>query len=94
LLETPAYYMVSELTNLGATLKVRARVRPEARWTVAGELRRRLAVALASAGIENALSQRLSGSDAATATASGAVGGAGAGASHDPPSTLAPPPTS
>ena len=50
LLETPAYFQVSELTNLGATLRVRARVRPDARWTVAGELRRRLAVASGRGG--------------------------------------------
>lgn len=94
LLETPAYYQVSELTNLGATLRVRARVRPEARWTVAGELRRRLAVALAGAGIDNALSQRLTGTDPSTA----AIGVAGAAtvapASKEPPTTLAPPPSS
>ena len=94
LLETPAYFQVSELTNLGATLRVRARVRPDARWTVAGELRRRLAVALAGAGIDSALSQRLASADASTATAAASADLKGAGASHDPPSTLAPPPTS
>ena len=94
LLETPAYFQVSELTNLGATLRVRARVRPDARWTVAGELRRRLAVALAGAGIDSALSQRLAGTEASTATSALAAGGTAAGASHDPPSTMAPPPNS
>jgi len=51
LYEAPVETAVTALSADGATLKVQRRVPPEARMTVASELRRRLAVALGEASI-------------------------------------------
>ena len=54
LLETPHNTSVTALSVEGATIKIGGRVRPADRWTAAGDLRRRLAAAFASEGIETA----------------------------------------
>ena len=51
LLETPEYRATTAFTDLGVTLRMSGRVLPGARWRVASELRRRLSLALADAGI-------------------------------------------
>ena len=50
-LEPPAYSATVAFTDLGLTMRMSSRVRPHARGTVPAELRRRVAVGLASAGI-------------------------------------------
>jgi moderate conductance mechanosensitive channel len=51
-LEPPAYTGTTNLTALGATLRLSARVQPDARFRVEFELRRRVSRALAESGIE------------------------------------------
>jgi moderate conductance mechanosensitive channel len=51
LLETPRYTATTAFTNAGATLRMSARVLPAERAAVDAELRRRLAAALAEAGV-------------------------------------------
>jgi moderate conductance mechanosensitive channel len=51
-LEPPAYTGTTSLTALGATLRLSARVQPNARFRVEFELRRRVSRALADNGIE------------------------------------------
>ena len=51
LLETPRYTATTAFTNAGATLRMSARVMPAERAAVNAELRRRLAAALAEAGV-------------------------------------------
>jgi len=51
LLETPRYTATTAFTNAGATLRMSARVLPAERGPVNAELRRRLAAALAEAGV-------------------------------------------
>jgi len=51
-LEAPAYTGTTGLTALGATLRLSARVQPDARFRVEFELRRRVSRALADVGIE------------------------------------------
>ena len=51
LLETPRYTATTAFTNSGATLRMSARVLPAERAAVNAELRRRLAGALADAGV-------------------------------------------
>src|SRR5262245_51787852 len=52
LLETPSYAATTAFTGAGATLRMTGRVRPSERAVVNAELRRRLAAALAEAGVE------------------------------------------
>lgn len=52
LLEPPAVLRVNSLDDSSVTLKVLGRVLPAEQWGVAGELRRRILRAFASAGIE------------------------------------------
>jgi moderate conductance mechanosensitive channel len=52
LLEAPRYTSTTALRAGGATLRLSGRIRPDARITVEAELRRRVAIALAAAGIE------------------------------------------
>jgi small conductance mechanosensitive channel len=52
LLETPHYAATTAFTNSGATLRMVCRVRPAERANLNAELRRRLAGALADAGVE------------------------------------------
>ena len=52
LLEPPAVLRINSLDDSSVTLKVLGRVLPGEQWGVAGELRRRILVAFASAGIE------------------------------------------
>ncbi len=47
----PGYRSTSEFTDLGVTLIMTAKVRTQARWSVPAEIRRRLALAFASANI-------------------------------------------
>jgi small conductance mechanosensitive channel len=56
LLEPPHFSRVSAVTDLGITLRVTGRVKAEGRWTVPGELRRRLVMAFTAEGIQ--LAQR------------------------------------
>ncbi len=51
LLETPSYTATTAFTNAGATLRMAGRVRPAQRAIVDAEVRRRLAAALADAGV-------------------------------------------
>lgn len=51
MLETPRFVSIPAFTDLGATLRMSGRVRPTDRWTVEAELRRRLAMAFASADV-------------------------------------------
>lgn len=51
IVDPPAYSGTIAFTDLGATLRMTSRVQPSARGTVPAELRRRLAVAMAAAGI-------------------------------------------
>ena len=51
-LEAPRYTGTTALRAGGATLRLSGRIRPEFRVAVETELRRRIAVALAAAGIE------------------------------------------
>jgi small-conductance mechanosensitive channel len=51
LLEAPSFSAVTELNLDGATLRIMGRVKAQDRWSVAHELRRRLATAFAEAGI-------------------------------------------
>lgn len=51
LLDAPAEVWVTALTLDGATIRLQCQASPDARWTVASELRRRLAIALAEEGI-------------------------------------------
>ncbi len=60
-LEPPAYSATVAFTDLGLTMRMSCRVRPHARGTVPAELRRRVAVALASAGVR--LARRSGGAD-------------------------------
>jgi small conductance mechanosensitive channel len=55
LLEQPSYSTVSALTQLGLTVRVTGKVRPADRWAAPGELRARLAVALAREHIETSI---------------------------------------
>jgi hypothetical protein len=50
--ETPHYAATTAFTNSGATLRMVCRVRPAERANLNAELRRRLAGALADAGVE------------------------------------------
>jgi small conductance mechanosensitive channel len=52
LLEAPRYTGTTALRAGGATLRLSGRIRPDARIAVETELRRRIAVALAAAGVE------------------------------------------
>ena len=52
LLEAPRYTGTTALRAGGATLRLSGRIRPDARVPVETELRRRIAVALAAAGVE------------------------------------------
>jgi small-conductance mechanosensitive channel len=52
LLETPKYVATTAFTAAGATLRMAAQVRPAQRGFVDAEVRRRLATALAEAGVE------------------------------------------
>lgn len=52
LLDPPAVLRVNALDDSAVTLKVLGRVLPGEQWGVAGELRRRILVAFASAGVE------------------------------------------
>jgi small-conductance mechanosensitive channel len=56
LLDPPHFSRVAAVTDVGITLRVTGRVRAEGRWTVPGELRRRLVMAFTAEGIE--LAQR------------------------------------
>lgn len=51
LMETPEYRATTAFTDLGVTLRMSGRVLPGERWRVASELRRRLSLSLAEAGI-------------------------------------------
>ena len=51
IVETPGYGSTPAFTDLGVTLRMTAKVRTQGRWTVPAELRRRMALALAAAGI-------------------------------------------
>jgi moderate conductance mechanosensitive channel len=51
LLEPPAYVSTTAFTDLGVTLRMVGRVLPADRWKVSSELRRRLSIAFAEAGI-------------------------------------------
>jgi small conductance mechanosensitive channel len=51
ILEPPKYVSTTAFTDLGVTLRMSGRVRPADRWTVAAELRRRLAAAFAEADV-------------------------------------------
>ncbi len=51
MLETPSYTATTAFTNAGATLRMAGRVRPAQRAIVDAEVRRRLAAALAEAGV-------------------------------------------
>jgi small-conductance mechanosensitive channel len=55
LLEQPSYQTVSALTQLGLTVRVTGKVRSADRWSAPGELRGRLAVALAQEHIETSI---------------------------------------
>jgi small conductance mechanosensitive channel len=55
LLEQPSYSTVSALTQLGLTVRVTGKVRSADRWAAPGELRARLAVALAREHIETSI---------------------------------------
>ncbi len=50
-LEAPAYRSTLAFTDLGVTLRMGGRVVPSDRWRVASEMRRRLSVGLAQAGV-------------------------------------------
>ena len=51
IVETPAYRSTPALTEQGVTLRMDAKVRTQGRWTVPAELRRRMALSLAAAGV-------------------------------------------
>jgi small conductance mechanosensitive channel len=63
LLETPRFARVAALGETGVTLRVTGKVRAADRWSVPGELRRRLAIELDAAGIELPTRGRLLVSD-------------------------------
>jgi small conductance mechanosensitive channel len=50
-LEAPTYRSTLAFTDLGVTLRMGGRVVPSDRWRVASEMRRRLSIGMASAGI-------------------------------------------
>jgi small conductance mechanosensitive channel len=49
--ETPSFSSSPAFTDLGVTLRMTGKVRADARWSVAAELRRRLAIAFSEAGL-------------------------------------------
>jgi small conductance mechanosensitive channel len=49
--ETPRFSSSPAFTDLGVTLRMTGKVRADARWSVAAELRRRLAIAFSQAGL-------------------------------------------
>jgi small-conductance mechanosensitive channel len=51
IVEAPAYRSTIAFTDLGVTLRMAAKVRTQGRWSVPAELRRRMALGLASADI-------------------------------------------
>ncbi len=51
IVDTPGYRSTIDFTDLGVTLRMTTKVRPQARGSVPAELRRRMAVGLAAAGI-------------------------------------------
>ena len=51
LLEAPQYVSTTAFTDLGVTLRMVGRVLPTDRWKVASELRRRLSIGFAEAGV-------------------------------------------
>lgn len=51
LLEAPQYVSTTAFTDLGVTLRMVGRVLPAERWKVASELRRRLSIGFAEAGV-------------------------------------------
>lgn len=52
IIAAPAYALVSDLTDLGVTAKMRGRVHSADRWVIAGEIRRRLVAACVAADID------------------------------------------
>ncbi len=51
IVEAPVYRSTPAFTDLGVTLRMSAKVRTQGRWSVPAELRRRMAMSLAAAGI-------------------------------------------
>lgn len=59
ILDPPAVLRIDGLADTGVTLKLVGRVRPGDQWAVAGELRRRVLIACARAGVEMTYPLRL-----------------------------------
>ena len=79
ILEAPHVERVNAFGDSGIAIKILATVRAPERWAVAGELRKRLLVAFAAAGIEIPYPHRVIINQAAPADAGGGAGAAPSG---------------